>query len=82
MRHRKIQTPGGGFLPAGIEYSTISLPSKHFPIAEFLKEDSLTATDKMYPPEKKGQGLVLEGDINETADKLVAILKEKTTVVR
>jgi hypothetical protein len=29
-----------------------------------------------------GRGLVLEGDINETADKLVAILKEKTTVLR
>jgi electron transfer flavoprotein beta subunit len=36
----------------------------------------------MYLPEKKGHGLVLEGDINETADKLVAILKEKTKVVR
>jgi electron transfer flavoprotein beta subunit len=53
-----------------------------FPITDFLSEEGLTTTEKMYPPEKKGGGLVLEGDINETADKLVAILKEKTTVLR
>ncbi len=53
-----------------------------FPITDFLSEESATTTEKMYPPEKKGRGLVLEGDINETADKLVAILKEKTTVLR
>ena len=53
-----------------------------FPVTDFLGEESLTTTEKMYPPEKKGHGLVLEGDINETADKLVAILKEKTTVLR
>ena len=53
-----------------------------FPITDFLREESLTTTVRMYPPEKKGHGLVLDGDINETADKLVAILKEKTTVLR
>ena len=53
-----------------------------FPISDFLGKESVTTTEKMYPPEKKGRGLVLEGDINETADKLVAILKEKTTVLR
>ncbi len=53
-----------------------------FPIADFLKVDSLTTTLNVYPPEKKGRGLVLEGDVNELADKLVAILKEKTTVLR
>jgi len=53
-----------------------------FPIMGFLSEESTTTTERMYPPEKKGRGLVLEGDINETADKLVAILKEKTTVLR
>jgi len=52
------------------------------PITDFLSEESATTTEKMYPPEKKGRGLVLEGDVNETADKLVAILKEKTTVLR
>jgi electron transfer flavoprotein beta subunit len=53
-----------------------------FPITDFLSEDNLTTTERMYPPEKKGQSLILEGDINEAADKLVAILKEKTTVLR
>jgi electron transfer flavoprotein beta subunit len=53
-----------------------------FPITDFLKAESLTITEKMYPPEKKGRGLVLEGEVNALADKLVAILKEQTTVLR
>jgi electron transfer flavoprotein beta subunit len=53
-----------------------------FPITDFLSEESATITERMYPPEKKGRGLVLEGDVNEIADKLVAILKEKTTVLK
>jgi electron transfer flavoprotein beta subunit len=36
----------------------------------------------MYLPEKKGHVLVLEGDLNELADRLVGVLKEKTTVLR
>ena len=53
-----------------------------FPVTDFLSEEPLTITERMYLPEKKGHGLVLEGDVKETADKLVAILKEKTTVLR
>jgi electron transfer flavoprotein beta subunit len=53
-----------------------------FPITDFLHEESLTTSVRMYLPEKTGHGLVLEGDVNESADKLVAILKEKTTVLR
>jgi electron transfer flavoprotein beta subunit len=53
-----------------------------FPITDLLTAGSLTLTDKMYPPARKGHGLVLEGDVNDLADKLVAILKEKTTVLR
>jgi electron transfer flavoprotein beta subunit len=53
-----------------------------FPITDFLKTESLTVTEKMYPPEKKGRGLVLEGEVNALADQLVAILKEQTTVLR
>lgn len=52
------------------------------PAAEFLHEDALTITEKIYRPEKKSGGLVLEGDLNEMADKLVAMLKAKTTVFR
>jgi electron transfer flavoprotein beta subunit len=53
-----------------------------YPVTDFLNDESFTTTGKMVLPEKKGRGLILEGDINETADKLVAILKEKTTVLR
>jgi electron transfer flavoprotein beta subunit len=53
-----------------------------FPSADLLTGEALTAAEKMYPPEKKGRGLVLEGEVNELADKLAAILKEKTTVLR
>lgn len=49
---------------------------------ELLKEEALLVTEKFYPPVKKGTGIILEGDIIETADKLIKILKEKTTVLR
>lgn len=52
------------------------------PVADLLKEEPLAATAKFYPPAKKGGGIVLEGDISELVDKLLGILKEKTTVVR
>jgi electron transfer flavoprotein beta subunit len=52
------------------------------PITDFLKEESLVFVQKMYRPEKKTSGLVLEGDVNVLADKLVALLKEKTAVLR
>jgi len=53
-----------------------------FPVTDFLGEESLAVTERVYPPEKKGHGLVLEGDLNEIADKLVGVLKEKTSVLR
>jgi electron transfer flavoprotein beta subunit len=52
------------------------------PISDLLKEESLTTTVRMFPPEKKGQGILLEGEIGETADRLVAILKEKAGWLR
>jgi len=38
-------------------------------------------TAACYFPEKKGSGLVLEGDVPELADKLIQLLKEKTGVL-
>ncbi|MCL2790523.1 MAG: electron transfer flavoprotein subunit beta/FixA family protein [Desulfobulbus sp.] len=38
-------------------------------------------TAACYFPEKKGGGLVLEGEIPELADKLIQLLKEKTSVL-
>lgn len=53
-----------------------------FPASDFLKEKEVSATGKAYAPAKKGSGLVLEGDVNEMAGKLVGILKEKTKVIK
>ncbi len=51
------------------------------PVADLLKVDSRQETAKMYFPEKKGGGLVLEGDAADLVDQLIKILKEKTTVL-
>lgn len=47
-----------------------------------LQVTALAETGKVYPPTKKGGGLVLEGDVGNLADQLITILKEKTSVVR
>ncbi len=51
------------------------------PVADLLKVEPRQETAKMYFPEKKGGGLVLEGDTADLADQLVKILKEKTAVL-
>lgn len=51
------------------------------PVADLLKVEARQRTGKMYFPEKKGGGLVLEGEPAELADKLIRILKEKTSVL-
>lgn len=50
-------------------------------IAELLKVDARQGTEKMYFPEKKGGGQILEGEPADLADQLIAILKEKTGVL-
>ena len=52
------------------------------PAGDLLKEEAVEATGAIYPPAKKGGGIVLEGDVGALADQLLAILKEKTTVLR
>ena len=51
------------------------------PVAELLKGEAVLTTEKCYFPEKKGGGLVLEGAVPDLADRLIAILKEKTSVL-
>jgi electron transfer flavoprotein beta subunit len=51
-------------------------------VADLLREDQLTATTSFHPPAKKGGGLVLEGEVGALADQLLAILREKTSVLR
>jgi len=54
----------------------LSLPSE-----DFLDVAAAQETTEMFFPEKKGGGLVLEGDPAELADRLIQIIKEKTTVM-
>jgi electron transfer flavoprotein beta subunit len=50
-------------------------------VSEFLKAEALQETVKLYFPEKKGGGLVLEGEVGELVDQLIKILKDQTTVL-
>ena len=50
-------------------------------VEELLKVDPRQQTEKMYFPEKKGGGIVLEGDPGDLADKVIQILKEKTSAL-
>lgn len=51
-------------------------------VASLLKAEARVLTEKMYFPEKKGGGLVLEGDPGQLADQLLGILREKTAVLK
>jgi electron transfer flavoprotein beta subunit len=51
------------------------------PVAQLQKTDALQETDRLYFPEKKSGGLILEGEAGELADRLIGILKEKTAVL-
>ena len=50
-------------------------------VAELLKVEARQETAKIYFPEKKAGGLVLEGDVSEMADQLMKILKDQTAVL-
>ncbi len=52
------------------------------PATELLKVAPRMTTEKMFFPEKKGGGIVLEGEAGELADRLISILKDKTTVLK
>ena len=52
------------------------------PVADLLAEEPLAITASFHPPAKKGGGIVLEGDIADLVDKVIAILKDKTAVLR
>lgn len=52
------------------------------PIGDLLKAEPRVTTTATRFPERKGGGLILEGDVGELTDKLIAILKEKTTVLK
>lgn len=51
-------------------------------VAALHKAEARVQVEKMYVPEKRKGGLVLEGDVSDMADKLLQILKEKTTILK
>jgi electron transfer flavoprotein beta subunit len=51
------------------------------PVEQLQKIASRQETSKMFFPEKKSGGLVLEGDSAELAEQLIKILKDKTSVL-
>ncbi len=52
------------------------------PVGDLLKEEALAITASFHPPAKKGGGIVLEGDVADLVEKVIAILKDKTAVLR
>ncbi len=49
---------------------------------DFALTEGRALTSRLFRPEKKGRGLVLEGDVAEQSQRLVEILKIKTAVFR
>jgi electron transfer flavoprotein beta subunit len=52
------------------------------PLSELLKVEAVAVTEKMALPQKRGSGLVLEGEVGELASRLLGVLKEKTTIFK
>jgi len=50
-------------------------------ISELLNVEGKQETAGVFFPEKKGSGLLLEGDAADVADQLIRILKDKTAVL-
>ena len=50
-------------------------------VDQLLQVEARQQTARMYFPEKKGGGLVLEGDVGSIVDQLIQILKDKTGVL-
>ncbi|MDA8428500.1 MAG: electron transfer flavoprotein subunit beta/FixA family protein [Geobacteraceae bacterium] len=51
-------------------------------VAGLLTETPLVNTASFHPPARKGSGIVLEGAVEDLVEKVMGILKEKTTVLR
>jgi electron transfer flavoprotein beta subunit len=51
-------------------------------LRDLLRVEAVAVTEKMALPEKRGSGLVLEGEVGELAGRLLGVLKEKTTVFK
>lgn len=56
-------------------------PIEAIPVDSLLSEETKAPTVGFYPPERKGGGVVLEGEVGDLVSQLMAILKEKTSVL-
>lgn len=52
------------------------------PIADLHTAEAMTTTNLIRLPAKRGAGLILEGDISQLTEQLVAMLKDKTAVLK
>jgi electron transfer flavoprotein beta subunit len=50
-------------------------------VSTLLQVEAVQETTRMYFPEKKGSGIVLEGDVGNMVDEIINILKDKTGVL-
>ena len=51
-------------------------------VDDLLQEEPRAIMKSFYHPAKKGTGVVLEGDVADQVEKLLGILRQKTTVLR
>ena len=56
-------------------------PIEAIPVDSLLSEEATAPGVGFYPPQRKGSGVVLEGEIGDMVKQLMGILKEKTSVV-
>lgn len=52
------------------------------PVEQLLQQEAKLVQAQFRAPEKKGGGVVLEGDVADQVDRLIGILKDKTAVLR
>lgn len=73
-----LNTPRFPILPNIIKAKKKELLS--VAVGDLLKVEKLLGSETLYVPEKKGGGLILEGEIDTLADQLINVLKEKTSL--
>ena len=75
-----LNTPRYPTLPNIMKAKKKELAS--LPIADLPTAEAMTTTNLIRLPAKRGAGLILEGDISQLTEQLVAILKDKTAVLK
>ncbi len=56
-------------------------PIEVIAVADLLTEEATVTTTGFYPPERKGSGVILEGEVGDLVTQLMTILKDKTAVI-